>query len=116
MKEPIKPLQTFALYQLMAARTMNANLDKPATERHALFEMASELGEIHAVYQKRLQGHPFDEANLREEIGDLLWGIAELCTVRGYDMGEIAAQNIEKLKARYPQGFSVERSVERNEP
>lgn len=101
-------------YQALAARTMNPALTDDEQLQHALFEIASEVGEIHAIFQKELQGHPIDEAHLGEEIGDVLWGLAELCTVYGWHMDVIAAMNIEKLKKRYPMGFETERSVNRS--
>lgn len=80
---------------------------------HALHEMAGEVGEIHSLFQKVYQGHELDGEELQYEVGDLLWGIAELCTARGWDMGVIAERNILKLKRRYPDGFSEERSLHR---
>lgn len=105
----------FDEYQAMAARTINPDLPKAEQLNHALFEIASEVGEIHAIYQKRLQGHRIDEEHLVEEIGDVLWGLAELCTVYGFDLGEVAMKNIYKLRKRYPDGFQIERSLHREE-
>lgn len=102
-------------YQLLAERTMNKLLSREETTNHALFEMCSELGEIHSAHQKKYQGHKIDEAHQREEVGDLLWGIAEYCTSNGWKMSEILGENIEKLKKRYPDGFSEYRSVHRDE-
>ena len=102
-------------YQSLAARTINQELDRQQILHHALFEMSGEMGEISSIYQKQLQGHEIDYSHLRKEIGDLLWGIAELCTVNGFSMNEIARTNIEKLKERYPDGFDPERSKHRAE-
>ena len=104
---------TFSEYQQLAARTINQNLTDEKVELHALHEMASEVGEIHGIYQKIYQGHEPDDMELCLEVGDLLWGIAELCTVHGWDMGVVAERNILKLKKRYPDGFDTERSVHR---
>lgn len=100
-------------YQRLASRTMNHKLTQPQTQLHALHEMASEVGEIHSIFQKVYQGHAIDEEELQLEVGDLLWGIAELCTVRGWDLTRIMIQNIDKLKKRYPDGFDAERSLHR---
>ena len=102
-------------YQSLAARTINPGLDRTQTIHHALFEMSSEMGEISGIYQKQLQGHPIDETHLQKEIGDLLWGIAELCTANTFSMDEIAHMNIRKLRERYPDGFDPERSMNRME-
>lgn len=106
---------TFSEYQQLAARTINQNLTEGEVQLHALHEMASEVGEIHGIYQKIYQGHEPDTMELCLEVGDLLWGIAELCTVRGWDMGVVAERNILKLKKRYPDGFDPERSMHRED-
>ena len=100
-------------YQQLAARTINHNLNREEMLRHSLFEMCGELGEIHSIYQKVYQGHKIKTDDLKKEIGDLLWGIAEFCTVNGFALGDIAQMNIDKLKQRYPDGFSEENSVNR---
>lgn len=106
---------TLSEYQHDAARTINPNLNKKEVLNHSLFEMCSELGEVHGIYQKVFQGHKIKTEHLKEEIGDLLWGIAELCTVNSFDLDEIAELNIKKLKNRYPEGFEEERSLNRDE-
>lgn len=101
-------------YQALAARTINRKLDRCQLRMHALHEMASEVGEIHGIYQKALQGHPVDRDTLKLEAGDLLWGLAEFASVMGWDLEDVAQANIDKLKRRYPDGFSAERSVHRD--
>lgn len=101
-------------YQKLAARTINQNLTPMETHYHALHGMVSEVGEIHALYQKEYQGQEFLGWHAQKEIGDLLWFIAEYCTYWGWTLEEIAKLNIEKLKKRYPgEGFEVERSLHR---
>lgn len=102
-------------YQILASRTMNKKLSKEETQLHALFEICAETGEIHSIFQKTYQGHKIKTDDLKNEIGDLMWGIAELCTVNGWDLEEIALKNVHKLRARYPDGFSEERSLHRDE-
>lgn len=102
-------------YQANAARTINKELEPAQVEMHALHLMAAEVGEIHSIYQKLYQGHEPDVEGLKKELGDLLWGIAEMCTALGWGLDEIAETNIEKLRKRYPDGFEVERSVHREE-
>lgn len=110
-------------YQVLAARTINKNLTPLGATQHALFGMASEVGELHGIFQKKLQheGLPllFDEdpdiEHAKKEVGDILWMIAEFCTVNDWDLEDIMQMNIDKLKARYPDGFSVENSLHRKE-
>ena len=106
---------TLDQYQLLAARTINLDLTDEEMEFHALFGICSEVGELHGIYQKTFQGHLADLEHVKKEIGDILWMIAELCTVYGFDLGDIAQLNIDKLKARYPDGFDSEHSLHRAE-
>ena len=102
-------------YQHLAERTINRDLFQYQNELHALHGLASEIGEIHALYQKVYQGHIFDKAHLQKEIGDLLWFIAELCTINDLKLSDVAQMNIDKLKARYPEGFEISRSLHRKD-
>ena len=102
-------------YQLQAARTINYELDSKEMRNHALFGMSGEIGEIHSIYQKIYQGHKYDEEHLKKEVGDLLWFIAEYCTVQGWCLSDIMQMNIEKLRVRYPDGFDTEHSTHREE-
>lgn len=105
----------FDEYQEAARRTQNKNLPLWAMREHALYGLASEVGEVLGLHQKAHQGHPLDDTALRLEIGDCFWMLAELCDVYGWDMGEIAAQNIQKLRVRYKDRFTVEESLNRKE-
>jgi len=102
-------------YQTLAARTINPKLTGPEIESHAVHGLASEVGELHGIYQKSYQGHLFDTDHLKMEIGDVLWMIAELCTAYDWDLDYIAQLNIDKLKARYPYGFDADHSLHRKE-
>lgn len=102
-------------YQLLAARTINPKLQPEQQLHHALHGIAAESGEIHGLFQKEYQGHPLDPAHLKKEFGDLLWMISEGCTAMGWTLEEVGQENIDKLKARYPEGFSADRSMHRKE-
>lgn len=102
-------------YQRLASRTMNWNLADDETEMHALHGMASEVGEIHGLFQKVYQGHKIDAMHLKKEVGDLMWFVAEFCTANNWDLDDVCEMNISKLKARYPVGFDAERSKHREE-
>lgn len=102
-------------YQAMAQRTMNPNLEQFETIYHALHGMSAEIGELHGLYQKSYQGHELEPEHLKKELGDLMWFIAEFCTAYGWTMEEIAKLNIDKLKARYPEGFDAEKSLHRRD-
>ena len=106
---------TFNEYQALAARTIDKNLTPKGQLMHSLHGLSSEVGEIHSIFQKQYQGHKVDETHLKSEAGDLLWFLAELCTAHGWELEEVAQGNIDKLIARYPNGFEAERSLHRAE-
>lgn len=102
-------------YQVLAARTINKDLNRDQQILHSLHGMVGEIGEIHSLYQKVYQGHAMDKTHLKKEVGDLLWFIAEFCESNGFGMEEVMTLNIEKLKARFPDGFEVDKSLNRKE-
>ena len=68
-----------------------------------------EVGEVQGKIKKifRDAGGDFEPDRIKEigkEIGDVLWYVAEVCTVLGLDMGEVAEQNIKKLYDRKDRG------------
>ena len=102
-------------YQKLAQRTMDMNRGNEDNKNHALHGMVGEIGELHSIYQKYYQGHEIDNDHLKKEVGDLLWFIAEYCSAKGWSLDDVATLNIEKLKARYPEGFNAEHSLHRKE-
>lgn len=106
-------LMTGNEYQQLAARTINQGLTFEEQKYHALHGMVGEIGELHSLYQKKYQGHPVDPEHEKKELGDLLWFVAEYCTAKGWQLDDVMQMNIDKLKARYPEGFDPERSKHR---
>ena len=100
-------------YQKLAARTINGNLSTEEIAYHALHGMVGEIGELHSIYQKEFQGHEMDKEHVKKELGDLLWFVAEYCTAQQWWMEDIMKMNIDKLIARYPDGFDSEHSIHR---
>lgn len=103
-------------YQNLAMRTTaipEENTD--GRMKHGAFGLASEAGEVCGILQKVYQGHELDNTHMAKELGDCLWMIAEICSAIGITMDEVMQMNIDKLKARYPQGFEAEKSLHRAE-
>lgn len=101
-------------YQALAMRTCSIPYED-ATGRlnHSVFGLASEAGEVAGLLQKTYQGHAFDSNHMKKELGDCLWMIAEACDALGTTMDDVMQMNIDKLRARYPDGFEAERSLHR---
>jgi len=103
-------------YRKGAARSAGAGGDGERRLMIAALGMAGEAGEFaNKVKQRIAHGHPIPNEDLADELGDVLWYLAEAATALGIDLGQIGADNLDKLKKRYPEGFSEERSVNRNE-
>ena len=73
-----------------------------------------ESGEAIDIVKKHLhQGHPLDKEKLANELGDIAWYLAETAYALDIPLEQILRMNLEKLKNRYPEGFSTERSMNR---
>lgn len=76
--------------------------------------LTGESGEFADLIKKVIgQGHKFNKEKLVKEIGDVLWYCSLAADALKIDLAEIASHNIEKLKKRYPNGFSTENSINR---
>lgn len=86
--------------------------------REATFGLgiAGEAGEVVDMVKKHLgHGHPMDREKLVKELGDVMWYVAALAAVFEITLDEVGRANIEKLKKRYPEGFSEAASQNRSE-
>ena len=82
--------------------------------------IASEGGEFSEIVKKCIfQGKPLDDETIfhcKRELGDIMWYWVNSCRALGLDPNEVLAENVEKLKARYPGGeFNVWHSENRKE-
>lgn len=101
-------------YQEMAEKTSGAGKDGERRMIIAALGLAGEAGEFANMIKKlTAHGHDIPTQKLAEELGDVMWYVAEAATACGLTLNEIAAMNIEKLQARYPEGFSEEASRNR---
>ncbi len=104
----------FAEYQQLASRTSRHDRSLHLRLSNAALGLAGEAGEAVELMKKHLHhDHPLDSARLKKELGDVLWYLSELCTLAGIELDDVASTNIAKLRARYPEGFEVARSVDR---
>ena len=102
-------------YQKLASRTINNDLTKSGQEKHASHGIVGEIGELHSLYQKTYQGHAFDEQHAMSALSAMLWFIAEYCTAMCWNLADVMQYNIDKLIARYPDGFETDKSLNRSE-
>ena len=70
-------------------------------------------GRLHGTYQKVLQGHEWDEATAKRALENIFRNVMGVAGCCGSSPDHVLQTNIEKLKARYPDGFSTDRSLHR---
>ena len=98
-------------YQKLAMRTLNPELSRKDILINSVMGLCGESGEAIDIVKKWLaQGHELDKAKLAKELGDIAWYLAEAATALDMPLGDILQGNIDKLKARYPEGFEADRS------
>jgi len=103
-------------YQELAARTRNPKMTHTEHLTNGGLGVAGEAGEVANKVKKIVHHRHFNEIGaLWEELGDVLWYLADLCTTLGVSLDTVAQGNIAKLKRRYPDGFSAERSINRDD-
>lgn len=82
---------------------------------NGLMGLNGEAGECIDILKKHLfQGHDLDREHMAKELGDVAWYLAVSADAIGYDLETIFQMNIDKLRARYPDGFDAEHSLHRN--
>lgn len=102
-------------FQALAMRTASG-LDADGLILNGVMGLNGEAGECIDVVKKHLfQGHKLDEAKLIDELSDVLWYAAITCEGLGVTLDDVMRHNVEKLQKRYPDGFSAERSIHRED-
>lgn len=112
-------INTFDEYQKLAFRTAKVTTTHmPITPRtltdpevkdlaHAALGLTSEAGEIAtAIKAAIIYNKPLDVNNIVEELGDILWFASFTASILGISLDHIAWKNIDKLRKRYPEGYT----------
>lgn len=108
-------------YQAEAKRTAPRDPDayppriKGDADSAAIFDrviwslgLTGEAGEFADLMKKvHGHGHELDLEKAKKELGDVLWYLAVLADSLGLTLSEVAKANVAKLRARYPDGFTV---------
>lgn len=112
-------------YQEKALRTWNFNKDYHSRLTNVALGLSGEAGEVADAVKKAVyHGHGFTDIpqeetksvsvhELAKELGDIMYYVSVGAHELGYTLQEIAEININKLAKRYPEGFSVEASINR---
>jgi NTP pyrophosphatase (non-canonical NTP hydrolase) len=81
--------------------------------------ICSEGGELLDIVKKILFQGKEPTPELREkiklELGDVMWYVQQVLISMDWSLEEVLAENTKKLSGRYPEGFSTEKSENREE-
>ena len=103
-------------YQYRALRTCIELYDTKTALVYGALGLAGESGEVAEIIKKwAFHGHLFNKQELEKELGDVAWYLAIAAHKAGLSLNEVLEHNLEKLEKRYPDGYSSERSVSRDE-
>ena len=102
-------------YQKAALRTESVP-DTTMRILQGVMGLSGEAGECLDLFKKHLfQGHDLEKEHLARELGDVAWYLAICADAIGYSLNDIFQMNIDKLKARYPEGFDENQSLHRKD-
>jgi NTP pyrophosphatase (non-canonical NTP hydrolase) len=79
-----------------------------------LLGLAGEIGSLLAEYKKYIRdgnAHLMFREQVSEELGDMLWYVADVASKFGLDLEQIAAGNLKKTQARWPSGVMGQRKL-----
>lgn len=68
--------------------------------------ISGEAGDVAGCIKKTYSQGNDQILGIRENLGDTMWYIAMIANFYGWELEDILNENIDKLKKRYPQGFS----------
>ena len=81
---------------------------------NAALGLSGEVGERNDMLKKLIfHEKQLDVDHLKREISDVCWYLALMCDSFEFNLDEIMQINIDKLKARYPEGFDTYRANHR---
>jgi NTP pyrophosphatase (non-canonical NTP hydrolase) len=73
-----------------------------------------EAGEVIDMVKKFIyHGHKLNIDEIKKELGDVMWYVAMCCNALNISLDDVMQGNIDKLKKRYPDGFSEQASINR---
>lgn len=115
-------------YQKLAMRTNDGKATERLSEKietvehdiggifNAALGLSGEIGEFNDLLKKWVfHEKELDVEHAKKEIGDIMWYVAMMCHSFGWELNDILQMNVDKLKARYPDGFDVNLANHRKE-
>lgn len=96
----------FHTYQTEAVKTDQVAGDDKKAILVPLLGLAGEVGTLLSEYKKFLRdgsAHQRFDEQVAEDLGDLLWYVANVASKFGLDLEDVAKANLEKTRGRWPQ-------------
>jgi len=82
---------------------------------HGSIGVSTEAGELLDAMKKFIfYGRSIDRANVKEELGDILYYASLTMDEMGFTLEDVMETNSEKLKARYPEKFTEDNAINRD--
>lgn len=108
------------VYDMLMAKDSDYTRQMPVEDvggvLNACLGLAGEVGETLDMIKKWVfHEKELDVEHLKKELGDIMWYMAMMCCSFDFDLDEILQMNVDKLKARYPEGFDPVRANHRAE-
>jgi NTP pyrophosphatase (non-canonical NTP hydrolase) len=100
-------------YQKLCKKTAKKFSDKDKEILTWGLGIAGEAGDVAGCIKKTVSHGNNQKEGIKENIGDTLWYLAMICNFYGWNLDDILKENINKLKKRYPKGFT-EKLAKRN--
>jgi NTP pyrophosphatase (non-canonical NTP hydrolase) len=102
-------------FVFLSSRTLAQLENKDLNNLHMVLGLTTEVGELADCFKKNMAyGKEMDWTNVKEEIGDLMFYIAGLCSINNFNLELILENNVNKLKVRYPDKFKPEYALNRD--
>ena len=97
---------SFDEFQKACKRTANPDISWRDANLNWALGISGEAGEYCELIKKRhFHGKGLDTQEAKKELGDVLYYVAMAASNLGVSLEDIAQANVNKLLARYPDGF-----------
>ena len=116
LKDPIEYEDSFTIkdYQEFAGMGILPAADGKNPLCHFAMGLCGESGEVCDAIKKRVfHGRDIPDEHIKEELGDVLWYVANLCNQLGCSIDELMKANMLKLKNRYPEMYGGTKDVKK---
>ena len=95
-------------YQQEAAKTMKP-MELAEANKYFAMKLCEEASEVSSLFSKHYyHGKPLNLENVKDELSDLMFYIANTALSNGFALSEIATHNIEKLRKRHGEKYNSE--------